>query len=351
MPSITCAVCSHNFEASDDANHCPNCGAESGSSASEETTVPTTDAMGQPLAGGAVAARDSDAAEGSGSGAGSPERAAGDGVGSGETSGGTAQPGPSVGSVGQAGVGAAGAAAGAGAGGGAGGPGGPPTTGGAAGGWDGGPTPGGAHNIPFEDRSQPFFQRLLATIGLAFSDPRRLFTDMRSDDLGPPVVYFVLVQSVVTLAAIAWQMLFAGVASMVDGQNSLGGLAVGTGMMIIYAVFAPVFLLIGLFFSAGIYHVCLMVLGDGQGGFGITLRAVAYGGTPNVLAIIPVCGWIISGPWVLVLTIMAAYYGHRTDGWRVIVAYFLPTILCCCLLGWLLSSLGLLAGLGGLSGS
>ena len=35
----------------------------------------------------------------------------------------------------------------------------------------------------------------------------------------------------------------------------------------------------------------------------------------------------------------------RTDAWRVILAYFLPSILCCCLLLWLLMSFGLLGAL------
>ena len=40
--------------------------------------------------------------------------------------------------------------------------------------------------------------------------------------------------------------------------------------------------------------------------------------------------------------IMAFKLGHGTDWWPAILAYFLPTIVCCCLAWWLLMSLGLL---------
>ena len=37
----------------------------------------------------------------------------------------------------------------------------------------------------------------------------------------------------------------------------------------------------------------------------------------------------LDGLWSLVLNILGAFYGHRTDAWRAVVAYFIPLIVCC----------------------
>jgi hypothetical protein len=59
---------------------------------------------------------------------------------------------------------------------------------------------------------------------------------------------------------------------------------------------------------------------------------MAYGGTPQLLGIIPFCGGVIGGIWALVLFILGAIHGHKTDWWRALIAYFAPVVVCCCLL-------------------
>jgi hypothetical protein len=317
MPTVTCAVCSHSFEATD-PDTCPNCGAEIVSS--EETTVPTGSAMGQPFAGGAVGKETAGTAARGGSEPG--ERAEG-----------------------AASASDAGGAAGAGGSGSAPGAPGPPPAPGAGGPGPGGP--GGRGSIPFEDRSQPFFTRLFATIGLAFRDPRTLFSGMPQDDMGPAMLFFVLVTSVSEVIALFWWMVLGLFATVAEGEGLGGLLASGVGFMFL-VVLVPVFALVALFIQTAIYHVCLLVVGDGQRGFGVTLRAVAYGASPGLLVIVPICGGIVAGVWIIVLSIMGACYGHRTDGWRAVVAYFLPNILCCCVLMlflWFLGGLGVLGSL------
>jgi hypothetical protein len=93
--------------------------------------------------------------------------------------------------------------------------------------------------------------------------------------------------------------------------------------------------------------VGLLVFGGAPRGFGVTLRAVAYGSTPQLLGVLPICGAIVGGLWSMVLVIIGAIYGHGTDGWRAILGYFLPLILCCCLVWVLLSTFGLLGALAG----
>lgn len=184
------------------------------------------------------------------------------------------------------------------------------------------------NSVPFEDRSRPFFERYWQTLVLSFSNPQQLFSNMREEELTAPIVYAVITGTIGGIFGAIWQIAFGSLATMIGGSG-FETFAVSGFFTVFMIIFMPLLILIGLFLWSAIYHVCLMMLGTNSRGFGITLRAVAYSYGPNLLAIIPFCGGIIGGIWTMVLTIMGAFYGHRTDAWRVIVAYFLPLVVCC----------------------
>jgi hypothetical protein len=185
-------------------------------------------------------------------------------------------------------------------------------------------------SVPFEDPSKPFVERLLSTVGQAFANPKQLFSNLPSENIGPPVLYGVMVGTAAMWIGLLWQGWFGGLLGLA-GEISAEELAVDTGVLMVLAVMGPLLVLAGLFITSAIYHLMLLILGDGARGFGITLRAVCYGSTPGLLGVVPFCGGIIGGLWGMVLTIMAAWQGHRTNGWVAILAYFLPLILCCSL--------------------
>jgi hypothetical protein len=199
-------------------------------------------------------------------------------------------------------------------------------------------------SIPFEDASQPFLSRLLETMKLAFADPTRLFSNMPSENIGAPVLYGLITGTIAAVFTILWQTMFGGLLSIVE-STELDDFAISTGFMFVWLIFSPVFIVVGLFVQSAIYHVMLLIVGDGQRGFGVTLRAVCYGSTPQLLGLVPLCGSLVGGIWSVVLVILAAIHGHRTDAWRVVLAYFLPTIVCCCMAFWLASMFGLLGAL------
>jgi hypothetical protein len=198
-------------------------------------------------------------------------------------------------------------------------------------------------SVPFEQDGD-FFTRFVETFKKVIANPVEFFSGMTDGDLGRPILYSVIVQTIATAISIVWHLMFGGMQSALMGIDP-SVFAIQTSFMIMLLVFSPLFALIGLFISSGIYHLMLMLLGSGQRGFGITLRAVAYGGTPLVFAVVPLCGSSIGGIWAIVLAILGATYGHRTDGWRATLAYFLPLIVCCCLAFGMLWMFGTLAAL------
>ncbi len=203
---------------------------------------------------------------------------------------------------------------------------------------EGGEPPSPGSSVPFEDTSLPFLERFIATVKLAFTNPAQLFSNMPEEEIGPPLIYGVVVSSIGAVVGLVWQTMFGGMAAMFGGGGE--EFAVSTGLYVVIAIFMPLFAAIGIFISAGIYHLMLMLLGGANRGFGTTLRAVCYGYTPNLLGIIPICGGFVGSIWGLVLVILGGMYGHRTDAWRAVLAYFLPIVACCCLALGLASMLG-----------
>jgi hypothetical protein len=218
-----------------------------------------------------------------------------------------------------------------------------PPAGGAAGGPGMAPPPSGS-SVPFDDPSIPFFERFWLTIRLAFTNPMELFSAMPGGDIGMPLLFGVLVGTVTVVFSILWNMMFSGMA-LLGGGLPAGEFALSTGLYILVMFLSPMFVAIGLFIQAAIFHVALMILGSADRGFAVTFRAVAYGNTPNLLAIVPFCGGLIGGIWAIVLIIIAGKQGHETEWWKAILAYFLPTIVCCCLMLWLASMFGFLGAL------
>ena len=209
------------------------------------------------------------------------------------------------------------------------------------------PPPIVVNSIPFEDRALPFAERLTRTMGLAFSAPGQLFSAVPSTEIGPPLLYGVLIGSVAIFFGVMWQMLFGSLLMLAEPREP-GALAISTAMYLAVMLTSPLLAALGLFVSAGIYHVVLLILGGGRRGFAVTFRAVAYGNTPQLLGVVPFCGGIVAGVWCIVLYVIGASKGHGTEWWRALLAYFLPAILCCCVLIWALMSLGLLGALGSL---
>ena len=179
---------------------------------------------------------------------------------------------------------------------------------------------------------------------MAFSDPMRLFSSVGDKDIGMPLLYGVIVGTVSGVASILWNMVISSMAVLGGGMRP-GELAITSSMYVMFMFVMPIFVVVGLFISAAIFHLMLMILGDAERGFAVTFRAVAYGSTPGLLGVVPICGSLVGGAWSLVLVVLGGKVGHGTEWWKAILAYFLPLIVCCCLATWLAFMFGFLNAL------
>jgi hypothetical protein len=191
---------------------------------------------------------------------------------------------------------------------------------------------------PWEDPSLPFWTRLIDTFKGVMFDPVRFFATMRTDGDYMKPLWFALIPGIIAaLAGVIFNFAFQGI-GMMSAMGTRGGgpsgveLGVLIGILLVTAVLSPVFVVIGILVSAGLLHICLMVLGGANRSFETTWRVICYAYAVQILAIVPFLGSIAGGLWFLVLEIVGATKAHETDAWRAIMAVFLPMIVCCVLI-------------------
>ncbi len=145
-----------------------------------------------------------------------------------------------------------------------------------------------ATGLPWENREQKgWFNALLETIQMVLMRPTEAFTVMRREGgLMDPLLYSVILGMI---GGVISFVLSFGLRSFGIGRsNGLGALfgvgAASFGMLIL----TPVFIVVGLFISAGIIHLVLMMLGGAKRPFEATLRVVCYAsGSAGILQVIP----------------------------------------------------------------
>lgn len=198
----------------------------------------------------------------------------------------------------------------------------------------GGQQPPGQHPpapLPWEDPRLPFFDALFETVKLFVTRPEEAFRRMApSGSLGRPILYAVIVGwigvAVSQLYGLAMQGMFLG---FMPGMQSMKALSIPLVVLLALIILAPLFLVIGLFISSLIVHLCLMIVGGAERGLDTTLRVLAYGYTAQLAGVVPMVGGIVSIVWTIVLQIIGLAEAHHTTRGKSAAAVLLPFLLCC----------------------
>ena len=198
-------------------------------------------------------------------------------------------------------------------------------------------------STPWEEMANlGFFTALFRTIKEVLFAPTEFFRKMPvSKGLAPPLFYGVISGFVGALIAMLLQFALFGSMGSFPGGEGPEGMGGGvqlfqTAFSIVYAIFLPIFIVIGLFITSGIFHLCLMIVGAGKRGFEATFRVVAYtNGSTSVFALVPILGGIIITFYNLVLWIIGFRESHRTTTGRAVIAVLLPMIVMMLFIGLL----------------
>ena len=188
-------------------------------------------------------------------------------------------------------------------------------------------------STPWEDMpSLGFFAAFFRTIKEVLFTHTQFFQKMPvGNGMTAPLFYGVILGFVGALISVLLQYaLFGSMGSFPggEGMEGMGGSIqlFQTTFIIIYAIFLPLLIAIGLFIISGIFHLCLLIVGAGKRGFEATFRVVAYTSSTQVFAIVPVIGAFIMTIYNLVLWTIGFRESHRTTTGRALIAVLLPVI-------------------------
>jgi len=197
------------------------------------------------------------------------------------------------------------------------------------------PAGGGREKTPWEDREAGgFFGGLFKTLNESLFHPTEFFKKMSvAGGLTDPLLYALIIGMVGVMFSYFWQillksalrdMMMPGMGAAAAGPQFLQGIG-----MAVMAFFSPFLIILGLFVSSGILHLCLMMVKGARAGYEGTFRVAAYAYSANIFLVLPFCGGLIAGLWALVLTIIGLREAHETTGGKAAFAVFLPVIVCC----------------------
>jgi hypothetical protein len=224
-----------------------------------------------------------------------------------------------------------------------------------AGGWSSGSAASGEGTTPWDQRERiGLLTALVDTTRLVLGRPGEFFRGMPvTGGLGAPLLYGVLVGWLGLVAASLYQAIFRSIVGSSLGAfgdrpelTALLGWVESWAGFVAQVVFGWVFVAIGIFVTAAILHVMLLLLGGVGNGFEATFRVVCFAQATSLVLVIPFCGQIVHPVWTLVLAVIGLAAAHRIGHGKAAAAVLLPVLLfCCCCVGAILLFAGALASL------
>ncbi len=182
-----------------------------------------------------------------------------------------------------------------------------------------------------------WLEAFVSVLRMSAVDPVRHFERVR-DGRGwtRPLIFALVISAIVFLIAAAYQMGFQLLAASMEiaaelaNPLALAAVPFSGLVLVVFAIIGvPVGTAVALMVQAGIYHLCLMVLGAARRGFVDTFRVTCYSMGPQLAQIVPILGGLVAWAWQIVLTIIGLKTVHETSYGRSSVAVLLPMLLCC----------------------
>jgi hypothetical protein len=224
---------------------------------------------------------------------------------------------------------------------------------------DGGAAGGGAAGggTPWDRRREiGLVQAFFETTQEVLLQPVRLFSSLRDGSMGGALLYGVIAGYVGLVASTLYQFVFnlvsGGGGSMMSSPEMARFapfLEMTAVSLVVRILFGPIQIVIGVFVTAGIYHVLILLTGGTSRTFETTVQTVSYAQAPALLSVIPVCGSVIAFFWYLVAYIVGLSEAHGISRARAAAVVLIPALLlcCCCVAAFTLLFGGVMAALGG----
>ncbi len=148
---------------------------------------------------------------------------------------------------------------------------------------------------------------------------------------GSTLGYGALLGSVYGMAAqlIGLGINFAVMRPLQKMEENPIGLGTDAGVTLLFTLFLPLFVTIGLYISSGLIHLGLLLCGGNRNGFEATFRTVSYCQSVQIVSLIPFVGPSVAGIWMIVAQIMGIMGMHRTSGGKAAFSVLWVLLLAC----------------------
>jgi hypothetical protein len=212
------------------------------------------------------------------------------------------------------------------------------------------PPPPQERPSPFAERARlGFFASYFETMKLVATQPQEFFGRVRIDQAGPAILFGVIGASVGNAAAVLYGFVTRA-ATLSQLQARLGDMppqvaafmeqlvqafeaTTSPAATAVQVMLTPLLALVGIYLSAGLVHLALMLFKGAGRGFQATLTVTAYASGLYLMAALPSCGGMVAMVWYLVALIIGLGAAHRTGPLKPALAVFAPLLLlcaCCC---------------------
>ncbi|HZN33926.1 MAG TPA: YIP1 family protein [Pirellulaceae bacterium] len=195
------------------------------------------------------------------------------------------------------------------------------------------PSQPGELGLPWETKP-PGLGVWWETSQMCLSDAESAFRRMRQyGGIGSPMLYAVFGLLLGFVGQTAWSlpaMMFEAFAG--PAANPAGGQVAGMEVMVqllLNGLITVVWATGGLLISAGVTHLCLMLVGGAHQGYETTYRVTAFtAGSIAWLSVVPCFGPLIALVMTLICQIQGLAQAHETTAGRAAAAVLLPVAFC-----------------------
>lgn len=161
------------------------------------------------------------------------------------------------------------------------------------------------------------------------SKPAETFRAVEEDTLGDALKYAVIWYAILgAIMGIIYAVIFAVATSLISGEYNIPDWITGLGFLLIpiLVMLSIIFAIIFILVWGAWQHLCVLICG-GSKGYTQTVKAGAYGSTPNyIFGWIPYIGGLIGLVGSLIVTIIGLRELHEISTGKAIAAWLLAVV-------------------------
>ncbi len=176
---------------------------------------------------------------------------------------------------------------------------------------------------PWEDQEHlGFLQGITQTIKQSLFSPNDFFARLPHEGgLLNPLLYALIVGTVGTMIAYTW--------SLALGHSITSVIVLSKGKAVAVGFLVPLLVFMGIVVSAILLHVSLFLVGGAKEDFEATFRVVCYSQATDLFAVLPIIGGVIGLIWKIYITVVGLREVHGISTGRSVLAFILPSLVCC----------------------